>query len=458
MMITTDQIEAIKRQYFSNLAQQLQLSQGEILLTPGQDNRKLFLILEGQLTGFLEDSEGDRFEIFTSGPDNLVGVYSFFSPGHQSYSTVIATEPTVLAVLDETQVQQVGFDYPAFAAIMLPVVVNEIYIRQLLAYRIHHDRQEAMRRLIQAEKMASLGQMAAGLAHELNNAIGVIRRNVDVLTDRFRQQINLIGQGHWAPWFERGLQDGQLLSTEEVRHRRQELEQNLGLSMRTAKKLAKAGLSPADLQDKQGKQLEDDAASIVEYFEAGVSIHDLSLAAQHAENVVKSVRELGAQYRREPQPTDLNQSLREALSLLKNRLRTIDLHFTPGDIPVIHANPSDWLQVWINLIKNAADALQAAQTPKARINISTSCSEGQLWVYIADNGPGIPPELMDHIFQPNVTTKRDGLAFGLGLGLTIVEKIVNSYQGRVLVSSKPGQTIFTISLPLKGGSEVRDLA
>lgn len=446
--MTTDHIQIIKAKYFDPLARQQELAASAVLLTPGQDNRRLFLVVEGLLTGYLEDSDGDRFDIFTAGPDNLVGVYSFFSPTHQSYSTVVATEPTVLAVIDEEQVRQPGFDYPAFAADMLPAIVNEIYIRQLLAYRIHHERQETVRRLVQVEKMASLGQMAAGLAHELNNAIGVIRRNAETLADRLRAQAAALGQGKWLPWFERGLSQGQALSSEEVRSRRQTIEDSLGLTHRTAKKLAKAGLSPADLSDVRGADKEAEAAAIVEQFEAGVGLHDLTLAAQHAESVVRSVRELGAQYRREPLPTDLNRTLREALALLKKNLKTIEVQIDAGDIPELVVSPSDWLQVWINLIKNAAEALISAQTPKPRIRISTDLDGQAVRVRIADNGPGIPPELAERIFQPHVTTKRDGLDFGLGLGLTIVERIVQSYQGKLSVSSKPGETIFTLHLPI----------
>jgi hypothetical protein len=446
--MTTDHIHIIKTKYFDTLARQQALEADAVLLIPGQDNRRLFLVIEGMLTGYLEDSDGDRFEIFTAGPLNLVGVYSFFSPTHQSYSTVVATEPTLLAVIDEEQVQQPGFDYPVFAADMLPAVVNEIYIRQLLAYRIHHERQETVRRLIQVEKMASLGQMAAGLAHELNNAIGVIRRNAETLASRLRAQAAALGQGKWLPWFERGLSQGQALSSEEVRSRRQSLEDALGLSHRTAKKLAKAGIAPEDMAEAKGANREADAAALIEQFEAGAGLHDLILAAQHAENVVRSVRELGAQYRREPLPTDLNRTLREALALLRKNLKTIEVQLEAGDIPELVISPSDWLQVWINLIKNAAEALISAQTPKPRIRISTDLDGHAVRVRIVDNGPGIPPELAEHIFQPNVTTKRDGLDFGLGLGLTIVERIVQSYQGQMAVSSRPGETIFTLHLPI----------
>ncbi len=103
----------------------------------------------------------------------------------------------------------------------------------------------------------------------------------------------------------------------------------------------------------------------------------------------------------------------------------------------------------MNLIKNAIESLSNSRTPDPQIRIRTRATKQQISVDISDNGPGVPSEIADRIFQPNFTTKVEGLSFGLGLGLSIVQRIVNSYNGTVALNSAPGNTVFTVRLPLE---------
>ena len=109
----------------------------------------------------------------------------------------------------------------------------------------------------------------------------------------------------------------------------------------------------------------------------------------------------------------------------------------------------EMVQVWLNLTKNAVEALNSSHVENPEINISTSYKEKYILVEISDNGPGIPVELQKAIFEPDVSTKKSGLSFGLGLGLSIVKKIITSHEGNIKLSSSEKGTSFKIILPLE---------
>lgn len=441
-------IEWLKRTYFSDPLKQMELGDGEILLRPGQYNERLFLITSGVLVGYIEYDGGSRYDIFRSGEGNLVGAYSFFSETHHSYATVVSEGPVVLQYLDRSDISgEDGWAHGEFAARILPVIVDEIYIRQLLAHRMSIENQETMKRLHQAEKLATLGEMAAGLAHELNNALGVILRKAEWLSERISEYAKEKDTRGLYPFFSKGLQAGQPLASTEVRRRKRELEQKFHLRPHLAKSLAKIGVS-----DQEVEQYLPVINSVTDranyYYETGLALHDMLVAAKHAGKVVQSVRELGALNRQEPVPTDINQTIYEAMSLLENELAKVKMTLKlDGGLHPILVNASDWVQVWVNLLKNAWEALESSDTLHPSINVETRQEQRNITVRISDNGPGIPQNLTDMIFQPSFTTKKKGLSFGLGLGLSIVQKIIETYKGTISVNSRPGKTTFTVQIP-----------
>lgn len=441
-------VEWLKQAYFSDPERQVRLKKGEILLRPQEFNHRLYLVLEGTVVGYLEDDDKEQFELFRATQDNFVGVYSYFSEYHQSYSTVEAIEDTVLAYIELNHPVVKDKEGRSFAEHFLPIIVNEIYMRQLLARRMNIQNQSALKKLYQVEKMASLGRMAAGLAHELNNAIGVIQRNAEWLSERAMNYIQDTAEPHMFAFFEKGLQEGQTLSTADIRRQRRHLEQKYGLKTAAAKQLATAGLTEESLRP-FAKDLEKHAERIHYFFETGLAIHDMMIAANHAARVVQSVKELGAssnpQIMRE---TDINKTLREAVSLLKRRLAKIKVDLQLQDLPPIMSNPGELVQIWVNLIKNAAESMNNDPETTGVLKIRSRQKGKKIIVQINDNGPGIPADLLPIIFQPNVTTKVQGLSFGLGLGLPIVERLVEKYGGIIDVKSDKGNTTFTIEIPL----------
>ena len=140
---------------------------------------------------------------------------------------------------------------------------------------------------------------------------------------------------------------------------------------------------------------------------------------------------------------DITEGLETVLAIYHNRLKqNIELSRNYQDKPQIWCYPDELIQVWTNLIHNGIQAIQV----KGRLTISTKKENNGIKVEIGDSGCGIPPEIRDKIFEPFFTTKPTGE--GSGLGLHISKNIIDKHQGTIAVNSKPGQTVFSIWLPM----------
>jgi signal transduction histidine kinase len=159
---------------------------------------------------------------------------------------------------------------------------------------------------------------------------------------------------------------------------------------------------------------------------------------------VEAVRSIARQERAEAADIDVHEQLRSALGFLDHKLK--DLYVTENfssECGHVHGYPSELAQVWVNLLDNAADAVNGG----GEISVQTRRDDNQTVVEIIDNGPGIPPENLSRIFEPFFTTK--GVGSGKGLGLTISQGIVGDrHGGEIEVESKAGQTRFIVRLPV----------
>jgi signal transduction histidine kinase len=437
---TSKDVAWLKELYFSDPSRTLTLARGETLLNEDQYNDRLFLILDGVLTGYLKDENNEQFEVLKSTRNMFVGVYSYFSPEHTSYLTLVADEPTTVAYIEHSVRERAE---EKFATQFLPVIVHEVFMRQLIAQRITQERQAAIKKLYEKEKMATLGQLAAGLAHELNNAVGVLQKNTQWLTQALT---DLLKNKKLQQLFLNMVKEGQSLNTITLRDKRRKLEKKFDIPSVLAKQLAKTTLTEEQIQGllKENRR-ELETLSLVT--EAGIVLHDMEVAATHATHVVQSVKILGLSNTENTMPTSIFETVNKALALTKTLLHKVTITIEKQTEGQLVANPGDLVQVWVNLIKNACESMETGtKSPGLAIRIY-DVSENHYEVIVHDNGPGIPEHLIPRIFQPNFTTKVNGLSFGLGLGLSIVKKIVNHYKGSIRVESVPGDTKFIVQLP-----------
>ena len=286
-----------------------------------------------------------------------------------------------------------------------------------------HELSEALRhlkeseaQLIQSEKMSSLGQMVAGVAHEINTPLAYVKNSLGTVSERLPQ------------------------ITAAIEH----CEQLLAL-------LAAGKADPAALNQQFAqtsallKQLKQQQVLA----ELGGLVKDGIYGTGEMAEIVGNLKDFSRLDRSKVASFNLNDGLASSLGLARHMLKSVKLTRQFGEIPTITCAPSQINQVFLNLITNAAQALPAAN---GEITLSTRAENGGVTVEVADNGKGIPPKVLPKIFDPFFTTKEIGK--GTGLGLSISYKIVEQHGGRITVASTVGKgTRFTVWLPLKPPAE-----
>ncbi|NIA52221.1 PAS domain-containing protein [Massilia sp. TW-1] len=272
--------------------------------------------------------------------------------------------------------------------------------QQLLIARLS----EAHDQLLQSEKMASIGQLAAGVAHEINNPIGFVNSNMGTLR-------------HYV---------GTLLSVVDA-------------YSDAVKKEAPGSPLAAQIEAIGRKAdlgyLKEDIADLVSESMDGL---------KRVKDIVQALKDFSHVGQMDWQYADVHSGIDTTLNIVANEIKykaTVEKHY--GKLPEIKCLASQLNQVFMNLLVNAAQAIQS----KGVITIATGASEGWVWIRISDNGSGIAPENLKRVFEPFFTTKPVGS--GTGLGLSLSYSIVNKHGGRIDVASKPGVgTVFTIRLPV----------
>ncbi len=232
--------------------------------------------------------------------------------------------------------------------------------------------------LLQAGKMASIGQLAAGVAHEINNPVGFVKSNLHSLREYADDLRKTMGEGH----------------------------------------------------DELLDEMDEIIAESIE-------------GTRRVDSIVKNLRTFSRMDRGDRSLGNINDLLENTLTVIWNELKyKADVVKEYGEIPEIYCSIDQLNQVFVNLLVNAAQAIEE----KGEIRINTGLDEGVVMIQIADTGHGIEPNNLERIFDPFFTTKDVGQ--GTGLGLSIVYDIIRAHHGTISVDSTPGEgTVFTISLP-----------
>jgi PAS domain S-box-containing protein len=276
--------------------------------------------------------------------------------------------------------------------------------------KAYQDLKTAHSRMLQQEKMASIGQLAAGVAHEINNPLAFVISNLGTLGE-YSKELGLFLEEQ-----EETIRSMAAVSPDKVTQ--------LGKLRETA-----------DID-----YILDDIKHIV-----GESLEGSDRMKQIVQNLKSFARLDEADYRM----ADLNKGLESTLNIVWNELKyKATIRKTYGDIPETLCNLGQLNQVFMNLLVNAAQAIER----QGQIDIQTRREEDLIVIEIADTGGGIPADKINRIFEPFFTTKEAGK--GTGLGLSIAYDIIEKHGGEISVQSQPGQgTRFTISLPIQAETE-----
>ncbi|WP_036096225.1 sensor histidine kinase [Leptospira weilii] len=326
--------------------------------------------------------------------------------------------------------------------------------------------ENAQSQLILSEKMASLGIMVAGIAHEINTPAGVINgaadnldQNMNYLVRNVFDIVLLAKNRKLRKNFELALlhllrdkKSSELDSRTKFRLKNELKEEmksmNFGPSLTSE-------LSNFIIENQIGEErkyiynvlLKDDDRGYLMLKNAAHINRNIKNIRYAIRNIVRIVKALKSYSHLDQSkifsPANLVEGLENTLIILHNQVKYgIEVVRNFQEIPLVLCNPDELNQVWTNLIQNAVQALKG----KGKVEISVFPLNDLVVVEIEDNGPGIPVKIQDRIWDPFFTTKDQGEGTGLGLG--IVKGIVEKHKGKITLTSNPGKTIFRVELPL----------
>lgn len=346
--------------------------------------------------------------------------------------------------------------------------LNPALIQQLIGYMTERARTFATLQL-QLEKVNELGKLSAGIAHELNNPASAIARISSELTRRLMLNYELtekLLQYKIAPSQVKTMHDKflenhttkenlpritaiqRLEMEDEIRHW---LEEKKCLEcIEGSETFVEAGWNVTDLENVLTDVATDAIPHVMRWLEnllaSGLILNDLEEASGRISTLVGAIKShVHMDRTNDWLPTNIHTGIENTLTLLGHKIREKNIQVKKifsESLPDIDGFVGELNQVWSNLVDNAIYAMDK----KGEFIIETSNNDDFVTVRFTDNGPGIPPEIRSHIFEPYFTTKHAG--DGAGIGLDIVNRIIRNHHGKIEVISEPGHTEFKVTLPI----------
>ena len=430
----------------------VKLETGGLLATKGSAVMGLYIILSGHLSIHIDRGAGPHKAMEWRGGD-VSGVLPYSrlagSPGD-----VKAEEPTEIFVIPRKEI---------------PALIRECYELTAIFVHVMLDRTRVFTSSdLHEEKMSSLGKLAAGLAHELNNPASAVARSAKGLRlglSELEAAARVLGAARLTEAQQAAVDRARNLcqlaagttfgrSPIDQADREDALADWLsrhGADVTAAEALAESAVT-LDALDELARALDREALRVtLPWLVAGCGTYrltsEIEASATKIHNLVAAVK--GFTYMDQatmPKPVDVRQGLADTLAVLNAKARGKSVSVSldaPADLPRIPGFGGELNQVWANLVDNALDA--------ARSNVAVTAERrgGSVVVRVVDDGPGLPPEIRERVFDPFFTTKPVGQ--GTGLGLDIARRVVRKHQGEIEADSRPGHTEFRVTLPLDAG-------
>ncbi|PKA22829.1 sensor histidine kinase [Leptospira meyeri] len=334
--------------------------------------------------------------------------------------------------------------------------------------------EETQAHLVQSEKMASLGVMVAGIAHEINTPAAVINGSADNLDANLVYVLSHLGdisQLIQNPDFRSIYLDILFSFVKEDPAAKIDPKDKFKLKKETKFRFVQDGISENDATDLAtfiiDHHLLHMQEELIRIWKAGGketfemlkntlslqrNIKNIKYAIRNIVRIVKALKYYSHLGQASYAESDLHEGLENTLVIMQNQIKHgVEIERAYGSIPPVRCNIDELNQVWTNLITNAIHAMKKIEHPKLIIS-SKMIGADYVLISFEDNGSGIPAEIKDKIWDPFFTTKDQGEGTGLGLG--IVKGIIEKHKGRIEVESSPGKTRFMVYLPLVGPGDV----
>jgi signal transduction histidine kinase len=437
------------------MAETVSIPAGQRVLQEGDPGDSLYVVLDGELEVTKRQGSQDVLLALYE-PGQFFGEMALLEQTPRSASVRTLRESTLLVI------SQVAFQTLLSCNASAPLRILHTVTSRL---------RSTESALIQNEKMAALGTLAAGLAHELNNPAAAIRRSAaqlgDALAERGRLEARLHSLATDPPQRESlaamqeeiverkataPVYDPLALSEQEDELQEWLEDHGVGEAWELAPVLVSSGWDSNELERLAEPFSPAQLPVVVRWLGATSSVYGLleevGQSAETMSEIVKAFKTYSYLDQAPIQDVDVVESLENTLVLLRPRI-TAGVDITrdyADDVPRIEAYGSELNQVWTNLIDNAIDAIAG----QGELTLRAFTAESVVTVEVIDDGPGIPPEIQPRIFEPFYTTKAPGVGTGLGLHIAY-NIVVHKHRGQLQVASKPGETCLRVVLPIRLG-------
>jgi len=434
--------------WFLSQSKEVHLDAGDTLMRAGDPAEFMVVVLEGSLQGRGEIN-GETITISINAGD-VTGVLPFSRMKRVTLNGRAVTESRVLR----------------FPASQFPELVQKMPELAKRLVGLMSDRiRETTRLEQQKDRLAALGKLSAGLAHELNNPASAAKRATSQLREvltRIRNASHDLGRRELTPAQKAEIekleasfvqQDGfppDALTINDLEDQIDSLLRDHGQNdlWQLASDLARKNIQPAALESLFSTLDPDTARAALVRIAASVEVagllNEIESSTSRISDLVGAIKEYTYMDQAPVQNVDIVKSLEVTLTILNHKLKkgVVVKRDYPKEPLLINSFGSELNQVWTNIIDNAIDAMNG----KGELRVRAFREDPCVVVEIGDNGPGISPQVKAHIFEPFFTTK--GVGEGTGLGLDTVQRIVKKHRGNIQVNSKPGDTRFQIWLPI----------
>ena len=434
--------------WFLSQVKEINIKAGDMVFRQDDPADAMFVFLEGQFQ--VRGELGGETVVIPINPGDVTGVLPFSRMKQFTVGGKAIADCRVLR----------------FPAAQFPELVQKMpELTQRLVGLMSDRIRETTRREQQRDRLASLGKLSAGLAHELNNPASAAKRAASQLRDvlkKIRDASHELGS--------RDLTSAQKAEIEKLENAfvqsdavppdplaMSDLEEQIDSLLRShgqndlwqmAADLARRNVKPEALESLFASLDADTARAALVRIAASVEVatllNEIESGTSRISDLVRAIKEYTYMDQTPLQNVDIVKSLETTLTILNHKLKHgVVVERDYQKIPLlVNSFGSELNQVWTNIIDNAIDAMGG----EGKLQVRTFRDDNCVVVEITDNGPGISTEVKAHMFEPFFTTK--GVGQGTGLGLDTVQRIVKKHQGNIQVNSKPGETRFQVWLPL----------